>query len=1132
VPREFTEGPENRQDSEHEEVEEHPEVDELEQSAREIIREAAEEAERLKQEEQPLKEVINELEEIEATEEEAKEVLEDTIRELQGLEEDLGYKIDEVREELHDEFVNDMESKLEGPSLKESQSDLDEVGESGEREETPGSGEAYIDGGDGTMYVMETGGSSPAEVSSESEIEEHTQGETIENSEDREESPEKNEVSASSEFRNSIIKTDTHEETEADEVDESASERRETSPSVETDDEHYTAESDAENPKTETREQESVMEHENVEKFIEDEHEETSEVPETEILHESQVSEERFPERELDELHEEEAVSSSLKEELEVIDDSKELVDADTDIENSDDAPEDNESEVSAESEAPSEIEVYELPDDVPEELVRKIEELLEELESLEEEDVDESRVIVEAMTGRKHIDRSLDPRPYFSESLEDLEQKKRERVREKVATLFAKLSEAERKKFKNLVRARLKNEEDLDAWLRVHPLLRASPDFKQMYEDAKKYLKSKKTGRVPSLISDLWKAEVERALTQLITTIVQRRARGLPMSRAVDKEVSKEWTQERLNELLSKHKHLTKHVKFNVRYRNAVSWIVLMQRLRDGEMQAEPSIEVLKELSKEFMITLPTARKWLKGTEKPMLVIQLERLLGTRRTPGGWRMPLVDSKSTPNEIITEEFRSIVPSEQTLIGQVKELLKVLISSSRHSVWFTEFSSESVQVLTYLKENKEYLEKSLSNSENRISLAMFSNRLFVYRQKLDQFSWTQMLEDELFYIDRKWKREVLGQVLGKMKLRNLKELSSIIRDLTSYKEGISVPVGGINADLQSRPNYLTGRTLGFALDVMNLKVGQVKKNITAIGKSYGKNWQIRFPRFPEGLELLEILARLYAIVASDGHIDKDSFRLLYHEKNLVRKTRVRSMLARLGDVWIHELNDPERTDMLQMPSVLGRLLHKFGIPVGDKVLQSISVPSFILNGPLEVQSAYLQELIPEEGAVTYGVYGGLKILWGRSVVLHEERVAKEYAGQKHLSRDMVQFVKKYGRFEAKRNCYRLSAGRLRSLKKSKDPIIARLASELDKIARSNKNKLQLDEQKLCRMMGIQTGCHLCYVRYYSRSGRVSAHWEAHTRSQKDVKVWWKMAPPNDERKRGRLDRFFSDLEKDE
>ena len=93
-------------------------------------------------------------------------------------------------------------------------------------------------------------------------------------------------------------------------------------------------------------------------------------------------------------------------------------------------------------------------------------------------------------------------------------------------------------------------------------------------------------------------------------------------------------------------------------------------------------------------------------------------------------------------------------------------------------------------------------------------------------------------------------------------------------------------------------------------------------------------------------------------------------------------------------------------------------------------------------------------------------------------------------------------------------------------------IAKLATELENISRNNPCALLLDEKKLCKKLGIDSGHHLCYVRYYVRSGRVSTHWEAHTRSQKDVEKWWKIAPPNDVKKRARIDSYFREKRKDE
>ena len=122
--------------------------------------------------------------------------------------------------------------------------------------------------------------------------------------------------------------------------------------------------------------------------------------------------------------------------------------------------------------------------------------------------------------------------------------------------------------------------------------------------------------------------------------------------------------------------------------------------------------------------------------------------------------------------------------------------------------------------------------------------------------------------------------------------------------------------------------------------------------------------------------------------------------------------------------------------------------------------------------------------------------------------------------------MRDFIQSLGEYEEKRMCYRLSAGKLRDLKKSNNEDLANLAKALDIITRGHPNTLLMDERKLCARLGIKTGYHLSYVRYYTKSGRVSAHWEAHTSSQEDVEKWWRIAPPNDAKKRSRLDEYFS------
>lgn len=628
-------------------------------------------------------------------------------------------------------------------------------------------------------------------------------------------------------------------------------------------------------------------------------------------------------------------------------------------------------------------------------------------------------------------------------------------------------------------------------------------------------------------LIRDKWALEVEREWSKIVGAVFQRRFSIQLEGKMKASRFLHDWTQKLLDELLVKYDKLKQNKRFKDRYRNAISWIILINRLRDGHIDLEPGMEVLKELSRELMISLATIRKWLKGEQKPMLIVQLERRLGIRSSPGGKQQPLLRSQTQTSEFDVNDYLDYLAAKGTLRNRVRKFILAIMNNNKERVWFAEIPSEFSHVLKYIKDN--VIERELTKGNQEVKLKVLRDRLYVRNRTRNPFSWTVLLEDELFYLEREWKRDTLGQVLGRLKLKNLKELSEIIRGLTEYGTGTHVPSGGLNADLQSRPNHLQGHSLEFVLDVIGWRIGDVRDRITALGQSKKDQWQIRNPLFPEGNELRELLARLFAIIASDGHIDRRSFALSYTEENSERRIRVKELLNKIGDVWILDIHDSDRGDSMQLPSILGRLMHKMGIPLGDKVIQGFGVPSFILDGTPKLQAAYLEELIPEEGSVTYAFYGGLKILWGRSVVLHEERASKLYTSPKRLRKELIKFVKDNGNYEERRQSYRVSAGKLRKLKKSPNLDVALLATELDKIARDTPSTLQAAEQKLCRKLGIKTGRHLCYTRFYTKSGRVSTHWEAHTSSQKDVERWWRIAPPNDVKKRARLSNYFSNRE---
>ncbi|MFQ5885494.1 MAG: hypothetical protein ACE5IO_10395, partial [Thermoplasmata archaeon] len=505
---------------------------------------------------------------------------------------------------------------------------------------------------------------------------------------------------------------------------------------------------------------------------------------------------------------------------------------------------------------------------------------------------------------------------------------------------------------------------------------------------------------------------------------------------------------------------------------------------------------------------------------------------------PGGLqrRLKLQVAKSNRYDpvFVSKSLQALSPkmSVKSVVGALTKL----VGSGERGVRFAVMKSEArfktrvelERLLGLLSKKKEVIEKRLTRflvdsgiESCRVRIGVHGHSLYVRVQHNDEFDWLNLLSSELFYFDKEYKRNMVGKSLGLLELPSVKSLSGLIRQLTDYGKQSAVPAGGVNADLQSKSRYLSGETLGFMMDVFGERFTNIQKHVHSVGIAQKGKWQIRSPSFPEGEELLVLLARLYAIIVCDGNIDRTSFGVTYTEKTEERRRIVMEIARGLGEVRVTEQRNKNRTDGLAFPSAIGRLLRKLGMPAGDKVLIGARVPSFILNGSERVQRAYLEELIPEEGSITFDVHGGLKILWGRTVVLRETRESRKYASVELVSPKMVQMIVDKGQYEEKRKCHRLSAGDLRDLKYTGDPDLASLAEELDRLVRERPPRLMIDEQELCKSNGISTGRHLCYVRYYTRSKRVSAHWEAHTRSQQDVELWWRVAPPNDLRKRRRL-----------
>jgi hypothetical protein len=485
------------------EYEETPDRSESREVSDEVEKDATEEAENFEgheENERLANEAAEEFDELESKRRELEDLAEEAAKEFdekqqeksvadrESFEDDLENDLDEVRDELHDEYVNDMTRQLEGGSRKDSE--VEEGSDDGTTSEVTETSESYEDAGTGMVYTMETKG----ECENASEVEDEK--EVVENSESHK-SVDGVEESPDDGFRNRISRQETPDV-----------EQGETTPSESVEDmENRVVQQPESNELTESSEPETSK--------VEPQHDDHPELRQEDV-EDSDIE----GELETDEAPETQSDVATTEEVQEFPDDSEEVTEPEID-EIDPETPEVESSETSDQDVSEhSEEEFLEvgLDDDIPEEFISRVEELVERLEESDTEP--KERIIVEALTGEPVVDRTLEPRSFFGDDEETSEE---EEIRKRLRELFGELSEEEREQFKEIVRSRLKSEEDLEELIARHPTIRLSPDYRQKLEAARSFVKRKRKGQAPKIIRELWALEAEREWMKVVGESLRR---------------------------------------------------------------------------------------------------------------------------------------------------------------------------------------------------------------------------------------------------------------------------------------------------------------------------------------------------------------------------------------------------------------------------------------------------------------------------------------------------------------------------------------------------------------------------------------------------------------------------------
>jgi hypothetical protein len=1030
----------------------------------------------------------------------------------ESFEDKLDHDIDEVRDELHDEYVNDMNHHLEGISRKDSE--VEEGGEDGTSSEVTESSESYEDAGTGMVYAIETKSESESQSEVESEVEDERQDHT-ENSEPIDEVEE----SSDEQFRNRVIRQESPEAEQeeytafesAEDAEKQGLQRHESS--------EPTGETEPEVSKGETsQEDQPELEHEESRECTSDDgldsvevHEESEVESDLEYSHEMEGSSdasEAHDEPEVDELehpNEPDVESQNETESQEVSDDVRSNVES---------------SEMEIKDSEVDEVSEHEISEaeDFPEELVDFVKRVQDILEN--EMDVDDGYDYVQdPLTGE------IQRVPKILSEYESEEQKRRR----KLCNLFAKLSEEEREQFKQIVREKAETEEERSAeeierqWIRVvkttgiiredtiqkedtdttpqriaqidskekfdrvqtnYSHLKMNKNHEKEHRTISRYFERKRNGEnvaKPPVIEKLERLELRR-----IYVIVNGKHPDVPLESITD-----------FNKLLKKNPECKKEPKFPEHYRKTKVYFAV----RNDWSKME------KELAAEYKVSESTIGNYRRGDRESRLVSKLRNSEENRIIRDWARIHQLDEKTVENlkrisptkieQAIENRTRDTHPIQPNPIDELEKQIATNLES---------LSKVTVSDVSSLSSNQvsEIVER-LKATEG-IHVGAIDGKVYIWKPDLNRDDMLNVWKKVYFYFDvreiSKMVEEVGTQLkLGGTQYKRAQNLNRLLTQITSSSDVMKID------DSRSR---IVGEALHFNRDVLGLHSKDLEGIVNKVSGWNGVGG-IPNPKFPEGKELEIERARLYAILKSDGSMGHDR-TLGYTETHLDRFEIVEKGLQAWGDIKLSRYK--KHAYETRFPSPFWDALHFWGFPLGDKMMHNERLGLDIDQLPLEAVRKYISELTPEDG----NFHSTTGFSWSRSVVLRAGKKGDEYGFKSLIPPKLASFVKENGSHDVEKQRKVLRISKLEELTKDSNPLISSKAKELERITKASPSKLIEDEIKMVQRLGIETSLEPRVIRFSLRTGRVSVYWSASTASRRDDEIWAITCPPNDIKKR--------------
>ncbi len=261
-----------------------------------------------------------------------------------------------------------------------------------------------------------------------------------------------------------------------------------------------------------------------------------------------------------------------------------------------------------------------------------------------------------------------------------------------------------------------------------------------------------------------------------------------------------------------------------------------------------------------------------------------------------------------------------------------------------------------------------------------------------------------------------------------------------------------------------------------------------------------------------------LARLFGAGMSDGHIEGRNKGFVYTESNEDRVEIFKAHMNRLGEVDCDENQLANGMIRIRFPTIVGRMLARLGMPVGDKALSCTGLPRFIKEALFPVICEYFRLMWVEDGNFNVDSEGRrARFQWDRGVTFRDPSKATKYEFPSLVSDDHIVLVHRHGDENKDKTfgkTYTLTTEKLNELCWAKESEDALIATSLNELIEHSPPKIMEDEIELLMKLGVSTKKYLVEVNFYKGTGRLSALWTASTCRQEDTMRAALLTSPDD------------------